>query len=442
VRHLVYVAYFFPPTGGAGVQRSLKFIRYLPEHGWAATVVTVRDSRYWMQDPSLLTEIPKQVAVIRTEPRTAPALFGRFGWRRGVGDPSTSRSGRVQSALRKLSGFVLLPDPYAGWVPTAARAVEGAIAAGGILLTTSSPDSTHLVGLRLAGRGIPWIADFRDPWVRRMSFAPPTPLHRAIQNSHEARVVGTADRVVVTSEKTREDFLTRYPGLTPRRVVCIPNGYDEEDFPRDPPPLDRSFLIVHAGQLNPERPARLLLDHLETLFTMRPEAVDDTRVEMIGPRYREDEREVERRGLERTVRFLDGLPHRDVLPRILSARVLLLMEQESERGGLILPGKIFEYLRSGRPILGLVPHGAAWDLISRLDAGLCALPSDPRAGGAHLAGFYDAYRAAAAAGPPSAGAPWAGPSSVRPEVSCYERRVLAAQLSDLLDEVLREKHPA
>lgn len=429
MRRLAYVAYFFPPTGGAGVQRSLKFARYLQEHGWNTTVVTVRESHYWMKDATLQAEIPPHVAVLRTPARTAPALFAALSRQRGPGQGGARRSGRSQRLLRRVSGFLLVPDPYVGWVSTATRAASQALAQGGIVLTTSSPDSAHLVGLTLARRGVPWVADFRDPWVRRMSFNPPTLLHRRLQCRLEARVVRTAARIVVTSDRTREDFLDRYPDLDANRITCIPNGYDEEDFPRDNPPLDSSFLIVHLGQLNPERRIGAFLDHLEGFFAIRPEARQRSRVEMIGPRYREDEVEVERRGFSDTVRFLDPLPHRQAILRLLSARVLLLLEQESDCGGLILPGKTFEYLRSGRPILALVPRGAAWDLITRFDAGRCALPSDPQNGAEFLAGSYDSY----VAGEQQASA--RDPE----EMGRFERRHLAHRMAELLDQVLNER---
>lgn len=429
MKQVVVVAYFFPPTGGAGVQRIVKFVRYLPERGWRTTVVTVRESRYWMRDPSLLREIPEDVAVVRTPARTAPELLASIIRGKAGEQTNARRSGSMQRSLRRLAGFFLLPDPYVGWVSTAERASRRALADGGVLLTTSSPDSAHLVGLRLARRGVPWVADFRDPWVRRMSFAPPTLVHRRIQESLERQVVNTADRIIVTSDATREDFLARYPRLEPKRVVCIPNGYDEEDFPKESPPPDPSFLIVHAGQLNPERPISRFLDHLEAFFSLRPAARGECRVELIGPRYREDEEAVSRRGLGDAVQFRDALPHREAIGRLLAARVLLLMEQESARGSLILPGKLFEYLRARRPILGLLPRGAAWDLIEKLRAGQCTLPSDPGSGGGILANLFDAAKSG----------PQEGAGDLPATVRSFDRRALAGRLSDLLDEVLRER---
>lgn len=381
MRSLVYVAYFFPPTGGAGVQRTVKFCRYLPDHGWKPRIVTVNESHYWMRDPSLTDDLPESVEVVRTRAWTGPALLGRFFGRRAGGEPNARRSGKLQRLLRDVSRFVFLPDPYVGWVPFAARAVRSLLEEGSVLLTTSSPDSSHLVGLLAADGSTPWIADFRDPWVRRMSFEPATGWHRLAQLEMERRVVQKASRIVVTSDATRADFLERYRGLDPGKVVCIPNGYDEDDFPRTVPAPSDSFSLLHLGQLNPERGIGPLLDHLEAFFALRVQARSVTEVTLVGPRYVEDEEEVRHRGLGDVVRFEDALPHREAVQRLYRARLLLLMEQESDAGRLILPGKIFEYLRSGRPILGLVPNGAAWELIDRLDAGDCALPSDPKSGG-------------------------------------------------------------
>jgi glycosyltransferase involved in cell wall biosynthesis len=261
-----------------------------------------------------------------------------------------------------------------------------------------------------------------------MSFAPPTPFHRALHERLEARVVRLADRITVTSGATREDFLRRYPGLEPERIAVLPNGYDEEDFPEQVPPLPDRFTLLHVGQLNPERPVGPLLDHLEAFLRLRPAARERLRVELVGPRYREHEVESARRGWTGIVSFLDALPHREAVAKLPAAHVLVLLEQESERGGLILPGKTFEYLRARRPILGLVPHGAAWDLITRLGAGRCALPTDPESGARILAEFWDRFEAGRLGDPPE---------SPQSEIAKFERRALAGRFAELLDETLR-----
>ncbi len=386
-----------------------------------------------MRDETLLGEIPPEVEVIRTGAVTS--LLAPFASRRVDERANLHRSGAGQRRLRSISRWFMIPDPYVGWVPGATRAARAILArSGGVLMTTSSPDSAHLVGLRIpavARREVAWVADFRDPWVRRMSFDPPSAAHRRIHESLEGKVVRRASRVITTSEATREDFLARYPDCEPRHFVVIPNGYDEDDFPREEGAADPSFVLLHVGQLNPERPVGPLLDCIETFLRIRPDARGVIRADLIGPHYLEDEREAVRRGLEGIVRFREGVPHREAVALLPRARVLLLLEQESDRGALILPGKIFEYLRAGRPILGLVPHGAAWDLITRLAAGACALPSDPSGGAAALAAIYDAWRRGDAVGS------GADPIAIR----AFERRALTARLAALLHEVDAEARP-
>ncbi|MEZ4651466.1 MAG: glycosyltransferase [Candidatus Eisenbacteria bacterium] len=223
-RRLLYVAYFFPPLGGAGVQRTLKFVRYLADFGWDATVVTGPAS-YWLRDDSLAEEVPSTVRVVR-----APHWGSRFV---GGGGSSTRRSASRIRGLRAVSRALLVPDAYVGWVAPTRRVLGDLVRAERFdaVITTSSPDSTHLLGRWLhRSRHLPWIADFRDPWTRRMSYAPPTELHHRVQRSLERSVLEEADRVVVTSDATRQDYLGLIPTLAPESIVTITNGFDEEDF--------------------------------------------------------------------------------------------------------------------------------------------------------------------------------------------------------------------
>ena len=165
-RRILMLAYFFPPLGGAGVQRSLKFARYLPAEGWDPTVVTVRSQDYWMADATLAAEIGATTEVIRTASFTGLTLLRRLTPRHSGGSGAPRRSTRTIGRLRALSGWVLVPDSYVGWTPYAWRAALEAHRRRPFdaIYTTSSPDSAHLAGRTLARRlGLPWVADFRDP---------------------------------------------------------------------------------------------------------------------------------------------------------------------------------------------------------------------------------------------------------------------------------------
>lgn len=470
MKRVLYLAYFFPPLGGAGVQRTLKFVRYLPEFGWEATVLT-GPAAYWLRDPSLLAEVPEGAAVVRS-----PHWGARF---LGGGGGSTRRSASRLHGLRAASRTLLVPDAYVGWSWPALHTASRLVRADNFdaVVTTSSPDSAHLAGQVLARRGLPWIADFRDPWTHRLSYAPPTPLHDALHRRLERGVLRRADRIVVTSEATREDFLRLVPGVPPGKIVTITNGYDAEDFAaaeawlaaevasgRGPLGPLEDCPVLHAGQLNPERPLdaylsglRLFLERSGAEEGARPESAvrgereggagrvssgydraAEVRTLFLGGHYDRDLDRVQAAGLSDVVRFAASRPHLESVAALLRARVLLLLEQDSPRGGLVLPGKIFEYLRAGRPILAVAPvEGAAARLVRSLDAGWVADPKRPETiaeGLERLLGGVSSSSVPSKPGDRSGTS--VGEDRVPSAVRVFERRALTHRLAALLDEVV------
>ncbi len=462
-RTVLFIAYFFPPLGGGGVQRTVQFVKYLAPLGWRSEIVTGRAADYWVLDPGLAAQIPPGTVVHRTRALTGHALLG---WARsGRAQPAAAgarsrapgeapapvvRSSRSFAWLRRLSGVLLIPDAYAGWFPFALAAARARIDRGGIdaLLTTSSPDTAHLVGLVLRERtGVPWVADFRDPWVRRLTFAAPTGLHRRLHEWLERRVLERADRVVVTNEATRDDFLARHPGIPAARFAVIPNGYDPEDltplrdFSREraaaappgsaagsPPGLaaapgaaaaPRPILLAHTGLLSGKRTLAPLAAALAELFLAHPDLRARLRVRQIGPRESVNDAIVAAAGLGDVVEFAPPVDHARVLREMAAADLLLLLEADEPAGSLITPGKIFEYLASERPILALVPPGPAADLVRAAGGSAVLAPRD-------AAGVARVLAAWLLEGPP---VPPARAGLLAP----YARPALAARLAALLD---------
>ncbi len=447
------LAYFFPPLGGGGVQRTSKFAKYLPDSGWTPVVVTVKESAYWVRDSSLRDDLPSGMVVERT---SSPSVFDLLkllpggGMERGERADSTgvesgvrdaagtkrkegengaggARSGAMISFLRRLSSFFLLPDQYVGWVPFAAVAALRCMRRHtvSVLYSTSSPDSTHLAALvvkRLTRK--PWIADFRDPWTERLTFCPPTPLHLGLHRFLEGRVVKCADRVVCTSEEIVIDFLKKYPLIPRDRFVVITNGFDTEDFIKGVP-LRKEFTITHTGNLTGKRNCVGFLEGLRMFLDRRPEARAATKVAFIGPRDRENEQKAEQLGLEDVVSFQDSLPHKECVRSQLSSHLLLLIEHYSRRGAMIYPGKLFEYAASGRPVLALVPEGPASRFVRDTGAGEVVSTPDPGAVCDALSRFFSAYES---------GKPLTGIED-RSLLLPYERSRLTGQLAGLLDEL-------
>lgn len=324
-----------------------------------------------------------------------------------------------------------MPDAYVGWFPFALAAARARLARGGVdvLFTTSSPDTAHLVGLVLRERcAVPWVADFRDPWVRRLTFSAPTRFHLRLHEWLERRVLERADRVVVTNEETREDFLTRHAGIPRSRFAVIPNGYDPEDVAplrehsRAPVAgASRRLVLVHAGLLSGKRTLAPLVAALRELFRARPDLRPRLLVRQIGPRENVNDALVAAAGLDDVVEFNGPVHHARVLAEMAAADVLVLIEADEPAGSLITPGKIFEYLVSGRPLLALVPSGPAAALVRATGGGEVVTPSDSSGIAQVLGGWLDH-------GPP--------PPPPRGEILvAYARPALAARLAALLDEL-------
>ena len=248
MKRLLVLAYFYPPLAGGGVHRVLSFTRHLPAHGWACTVVCAGEHDYWVRDESLRDRVPSETEVLRVSGGSALATLLRLG--RGARTDGR-RSSAGFSLLRPLSEWFLLPDSYVGWSARAARVARDRIAAGGIdaILSSSPPDSAHLAAAGLAqATGLPWVADFRDPWIATSFKRPPTPWHAARQRALEARVTGGADLVLAAS-RTHHDVLAARATARPRQLLFLPNGFEPLGDAPMPTPRGEAFRVVFTGTL-------------------------------------------------------------------------------------------------------------------------------------------------------------------------------------------------
>ncbi|MEA2064255.1 MAG: glycosyltransferase, partial [Gemmatimonadota bacterium] len=259
MRHLLMFSYYFPPHGGGGVLRPLQTARLLAENGWRTTVVAGPESGWWLRDESLLEGLPKEVEIVRTRALSGPGLLRLFSRNRPrqPGRGTTGRSERAIRLFRYLADWSGVPDVYCGWIPFAARAGKKIASSVDCVLSTSPVESAHLAA-RLVAQACnkPWIADFRDPWVRGIYRRYPTALHRRFQERLEQMVVRDAGAVIVNTGAALEDFHYRYPDLPPEKFVAIPNGYDPQEFKKqkaervvEPGPLK----MIHAGGLSLDR---------------------------------------------------------------------------------------------------------------------------------------------------------------------------------------------
>jgi glycosyltransferase involved in cell wall biosynthesis len=375
-RRLLILAYFYPPLAGGGVHRVLGFTRHLPRHGWACTVVCAGEEDYWVRDATLLDRVPPGTEILRAPGGSALSALLKLG--RGGG--TAPRSRRAFAGLRALSDWWLLPDSYAGWAGRASAVAARRIALGGVdaVLSSSPPDSAHLAALRLRRRfRLPWVADFRDPWIGLSFRTPPTAWHRARQAAMERAVLGEAD-LVLTASRTHAEDLGRRAGAArgdavaiPGRLEHLPNGFEPEpegERGRDPGsphscspegspegPM-QSFTLVFAGTLSQMPDADVFLEALHDLFARRPEARRRIRAQLAGPYERSHSDRAEALGLTGIVRFPGSLPHAETRSLERSADLLLLWKPRGAGYRTMVPGKLYEYLDAERPVLAILPE--------------------------------------------------------------------------------------
>lgn len=422
-KRILMMINFFPPTGGGGVYRPLSFVRHLSGIGHRVTVVTPEPGEFWITDPALEERVPDEVRVVRTWSMSAQRLLGIS---RGGG---SKRSGSRFEAMRRLSELFLLPDSYVGWVPFARRAASRICRDQGIdlIYSTSPPDSTHLAARSVARRfSIPWIADFRDPWIHLYLRDPPTPLHGRIHAWMERSVAG-ADRVLVTTDWQKETLERLYPGS---RVVKVPNGFVEDDFTGERPDIPRGepMVFTHCGMLTQGRSSRVFLAGLASFLEKRRDARGRVRAVFIGARESENERWARHPALEGAVEFIDNLPHPECVEREMRSHVLLLIKHDDGRYGGLIPGKLYEYIGARRPVLALAPPGEAARIVRESGRGEVVPPHDPGAVERAVRTMFDLFD-----GGELERAYDLGP---RPDMS---RRAAAEKLAGIIEELAGER---
>jgi len=388
-------------------------------------VVCAGTEDYWVRDQSLLERVSPATEVVRVEGGSALSLWLR--WRRQAG----RRSGREFARWRALSDWWLLPDSYVGWSRRARAAGRRRLEAGGYdaLLSSSPPDSVHLAALDLRRRfGIPWVADFRDPWVALHLRRPPTAWHRAAQAVLERRVLEGADWVLTASRTHAESLAARPDRAGAGKVEHLPNGYEPEtgapDDPASAPGNPDHFLIAFTGTMSQMPDTEVFLEALHEMLARRPEARRRVRARLAGPFDSGYADRAVALGLTGIVEFTGPLPHPEA--RALQRRADLLLLWKPRDCPSMVPGKLYEYLDAGRPLAALLDPGDEAAELVRQGGGAVLEPGDRRALAALIEKHYLAWREGErrGEGPPA----W---------LASHTREHLSARLAELLERLTR-----
>ncbi|MFV0566956.1 MAG: glycosyltransferase family 4 protein [Flavobacteriaceae bacterium] len=396
-KQVLIITYYWPPAGGPGVQRWLKFAKYLPDFNITPIVYVPENPNYPVTDVSLVNEIPKNIKVLKhpiSEPYKWAGLFSKKTSKtisRGI-IPERKKQGLIDRFLLYVRGNFFIPDARKSWVKPSVLLLSKYIKEHNIetLITTGPPHSLHLIGLALKEQlNVKWIADFRDPWTT-IGYHKQLKLTKTSQAKHKAlekKVLHEADQIIVTSNTTKTEFET----ITNKPIAVITNGYDYEFVP--PFTLDSKFSMAHIGTLLSKRNPEILWQVLSDIIGENDSFAQDFQLNLVGLVSEDVLKSIKIHNLSNYTNNIGYVSHNESVVFQKKSRILLLIEIDSEDTKCIIPGKFFEYMVSGRPIIAIGPK--AWDveaILTETNTGKCFTYADYDELKTTILQHYQAYK--------------------------------------------------
>jgi len=387
-KKVLIITYYWPPSGGSGVQRWLKFVKYLPQFGWEPYVFTPQNPSFAIRDNSLLDNVPDEAEVIHFpiwEPYETFFSLSRWFGKKKTGNPVDFVATGNPSLFKKISiwlrGNLIVPDPRIFWVRPSVKFLQDFLVDNQIdkVITTGPPHSMHLIGYFLKKKNdrITWMADFRDPWSQ-WGLLDSLRVSRPVRNIHrslEQKVLRSADIVTTITPF----YVRHFEKLGKRSVELLTNGYDGDDFRDLKIVRNEKFLIRHVGIVNEKCDPRPFMNALGEWVNLHPEAAADVRIEFIGEVHADFRSFVASHPLNRLSVFTATMPHKQLISVYGSSSILLLILEGYRDAAGYMPGKLFEYIATGLPILGVGPvNGDAASLLKESGTGKMLSSSDTR----------------------------------------------------------------
>lgn len=393
---VLIITYYWPPAGGPGVQRWLKFVKYLPKYSIKPIVFVPEKASYAIVDESLKKDVNNELVILKYPIKEPYSLANLFSKRAKIMSKGIFREPKKQSLIERIllyiRGNYFIPDARVGWVKPSISYLQDYIKTHDIktVITTGPPHSMHLIGEGLKNiLPITWIADFRDPWTT-IGYHKQLKLTKASQAKHKAleqRVLNQADSVIVTSKVTQQEF----QNITSTPITVITNGYDLEQV--DKVALDAKFTLSHIGSLLSKRNPEVLWRVLQDLKMEHFDFASDFSLQLIGSVSETVLQTITKYGLQDNVVHTAYVPHKDAVTFQRKSQILLQIEIDSKDTQCIIPGKLFEYMVSGRPIIALGPEGSDVEtILKETNTGDYFLYSDYDALKAKLLTHYKAFK--------------------------------------------------
>jgi hypothetical protein len=391
LKKVLIISYYFPPSGGPGVQRILKFVKYLPEFGWNPLVLTVEDGDFPARDESLLKEIPENTKVFRTKIFEPYDLYRNLTGKKkntAIDVENINKEGG-KKLTEQIAEFIratfFIPDARRGWLRYAVREGKRIIdeEKPDLIFSSAPPYTCAMIAMKLKryhykkyGKQIPWLSDFRDAWTGYLTSPKRWFIPAAIDASYERKTLDEADAVAMVANGIKDDFDNKYPDISKeKKYFLIRNGFDSEDYKGIPYGIktNEKFTIVYTGSMYGKRNPFFFIDTITELIKDGKVYINKIRLIFVGRMGGDIENYIKSSLMNEAIEHVPYVPHSESIKYLLEADAMLLLIDEDKYSKMILSGKVFEYLGAslltGKPVIAITPEGEAADLIRETSAG-------------------------------------------------------------------------
>ncbi len=398
MRRVLIITYYWPPGGGAGVQRWLKFAKYLPHFGWQPVIYTPENPELPVIDESLLKDIPKEAEIVKQKIWEPYEWYKRFAGRKGEKINTgflneKGKGGMAEKIAVWLRGNLFIPDARKYWINPSVNFLNDYLKQHPVdaIISSGPPHSMHIIALKLKQRNnIKWIADFRDPWTNIDYYQDLMLTSYADKKHHqmEREVLAHADVVVAVGKTMAQEFKS----ISGKNIEVITNGYDDDDVNRSTVTLDSKFTIAHIGTLVKSRNPEQLWKVLSDLVT-NSDFASDFKLVLTGKVDFNVKQSLDKNGLLQYTEFIEYLPHDEVIKVQQRSQVLLLILNNTQNAKGILTGKLFEYMSAKRPVLCIgATDGDAAEIVSSTETGITCNFDDGNKMKQSISHFYQLYK--------------------------------------------------
>lgn len=372
---VLIIAYNFPPMGLSGVQRTLKFAKYMTKYNWKPTILTSNGFSNYAYDLSLLKEAEdNNLEIVRTTPFDPTFLIKKRS-------KYIQYKERLKSKINYFSKYVYIPDSKVKWTNQAYKKASELLKKEtfDVIMVSCPPFSTFVLAAKLKREfDVPLFVDYRDLWINLAANRNISPIHKLKNKKLEYDALKAADKVVVVNRKIKEKMLLTYPFLTFEDIMIIPNGYDPDDLKYIKPSIreDNKFRITYSGVFNEYASPIYFLSAFKKIVEERPEIAKNIELHFIGCLRKENLKLIEKLNISKYIYCHGSKDHKESLQFIFDSDILWMMVENQKNAYTISGGRLYEYFGSQKPIIACVPEGAASQAAIEYEASFVCEPNN------------------------------------------------------------------